>query len=358
VIALYTDSDVVGGAERSLLTLIEAYRGDADLVLVSPETAVLDEAARRGTGCGVVRVPLGSAGQAGFSSLRRALRDLRPDLLHVNLPNPFAARSVLLAAYSLGIRTTTTEHLVMPSRRRRGRLLKRLYSMPLVAQIAVGRASAEFLTSHYRLRRSTVHAIHNGVAQDEVRPLAYGHRPVVGSAARFEDQKQLDVLVRAMADVPHAHLVLVGDGSQRDQLVALATSVGILERVTFTGWVDDARPYIAGFDVFVLPSRNEAFPLTIVEAMIAGTPVIATDVGSVREAVHDGTTGVLVESGDVAGLTNAIERLLDDASTRDRLTAAAGELARAEFTATAMADRYEALWRSVLAVPRRRLRAR
>ena len=77
-----------------------------------------------------------------------------------------------------------------------------------------------------------------------------------------------------------------------------ARELGLRDRVRFEPWSDDARAQLAGLDIFVLPSRNEGFPLSIVEAMLAGRPVIATDVGSVREAV-DEATGIVVPPDDV-----------------------------------------------------------
>jgi glycosyltransferase involved in cell wall biosynthesis len=219
---------------------------------------------------------------------------------------------------------------------------------PLVAHVAVGRATADDLQRYFGIPRTSITVIHNGVPDDDVEPESFPSRPVVGCAARFEDQKRLDLLLRAVATLPAVHVVLVGDGSERPALEALATSLGMRDRVSITGWQPDARPYIAGFDVFVLPSRDEAFPLTVVEAMLSSTPVVATDVGSVREAVIDGETGLLVPSGDPAALAAAIGRLLDEPGLGARLATNAHALATEEFTATSMAAAYDRLWTGLL----------
>lgn len=285
---------------------------------------------------------------------RRALRSLRPDLLHVNLPNPFAARTALLAAYSLRVPTTVTEHLVFPSRRRRGSVVKRAMSWPIKAHVAVAAASAQQLIRFYGIRRSAIRVVHNGVPDETVQAIDFDVRPVVGCAARLEDQKRLDVLVRALVELIDSRLVLVGDGSRRSELESMAESLGVADRITFTGWLPDARPHIAGFDVFVLPSANEAFPLTILEAMLVGTPVVAADVGGVGEAIRDGTTGMLVAGGDVGAVVQAVRRLLEDDRLRAGVTAAAREVAVARFTAAAMAGRYDVIWGDVLAGRRHR----
>jgi glycosyltransferase involved in cell wall biosynthesis len=157
------------------------------------------------------------------------------------------------------------------------------------------------------------------------------------------------VLLAAMAQVPDTRLVIVGDGTEREDLRRRAGALGIADRVDFVGWQDDARPAIESFDVFALGSRDEAFPLTIVEAMLGGTPVVATDVGSVAEAVVQEETGLLVPPGDVPALAGAIRRLLDDDALRGRLASAARARAEERFTDVAMARGYDALWSSLLA---------
>jgi glycosyltransferase involved in cell wall biosynthesis len=295
----------------------------------------------------------GSLGK-GILDHRKAFRDLKLDLLQVTLCNPFTARPALLAGYSLRIPTIAVEQLVLPAQRRRGALLKHATALPLAAHVAVGSASADDIHTFFGIRRSSVTVIHNGVAEETVEPIAFTTRPVVGCAARLEDQKHIDLLLEALAELDHINAVIVGDGYRRGDLERQAASLGMVDRVDFVGWVADARPFIAGFDVFVLPSRDEAFPLTIVEAMFNSTPVVATDVGSVREAVVDGVTGLLVPPDDATAIVAAVRRILDEPGLADRLTANALTLARERFTSRAMADAYDRLWTRVL--DRRRTR--
>jgi glycosyltransferase involved in cell wall biosynthesis len=347
-IGLYSDAPVIGGAERALLNLVAAYRGDAELVLTSTSESLLTSAA---AGAGPVEAHLLNAHStiaAAVRDHRAALRALDLDLLQVTRNNPFAARAAVVAGLTLRLPTTAVEQLVLPARRRQGRWLTRLMAAPLSAHVTVGRATADDLQRCFGIPRSSITVIHNGVPDDDIEPISFPSRPVVGCAARFEDQKRLDLLLHAVARLPAVEVVLVGDGSRRQALEELATSLGIRERVSITGWQADARPYIAGFDVFVLPSRDEAFPLTIVEAMLSSTPVVATDVGSVREAVTDGETGLLVPPGDPAALATAIGRLLEDPGLAARLAANARALATKEFTSTAMAAAYDQLWTDLL----------
>jgi glycosyltransferase involved in cell wall biosynthesis len=156
------------------------------------------------------------------------------------------------------------------------------------------------------------------------------------------------VLFEALAALPDAALVLVGDGPERRWLEALATSPLLEGRVRFTGWHAEPRRHLTTFDVFVLPSRFEGFPLSIVEAMLARLPVVATTVGSVPEAVREGETGLLVPPDDAAALAAALGRLLADPALRSRLGEAGRRLALERFTAAAMARSFERLYEEIL----------
>jgi glycosyltransferase involved in cell wall biosynthesis len=347
-IGLYSDARQIGGAERSMLNLASTYAGAHTLVVCSPAGRVVREAERLAPFVSSHLIPARESGIGAIIDHRRAFGSLRLDLVQVTLSNPFVSSAALLAAYSLRIPTVAVEQLVLPSRRRRGRWLKRVCSWPLSAHVAVGSASAAELHRFFGVPRDRITVIHNGVPDVPTAPTPFRGRPVIGCAARLEHQKALHLLIEAMPALPSARLVLVGDGSCRAALEGRAGELGVEDRVEFVGWVDDARPYIAGFDVFVLPSRDESFPLTIVEAMLAGTAVIASDVGSVEDAVVNGRTGILVPSGDVGALVDAITSVLDDVDRSAELASAARRHARSNFTSDIMAGRYDSLWTRLL----------
>ncbi len=350
-VGLYSDSDLLGGAERSLLNLAAAYRGGAHLVVCSTHRALLD-AAESIDGVDTHLIESRTSPWGAVVDHRRAFRRLGLDLVQITLANPFASRPALLAARLAGVPVIAVEQLVLPSRRRRGKALARLSGLMHSMTVAVGEASADDVERWVGIPRRKVRVVHNGVPDPGMgdRPAAEpGHPAIIGCAARLETQKGIDVLLTAMSDLPDVQLRLIGDGSLRETLEQQADALDVADRVDFLGWVGDAPKRIAELDVFVLPSRDEAFPLTIVEAMLAGTPVVATDVGSVREAVIDGVTGLLVPSGDPAALVVAVRRLLDDADLRSRLATAARRLAADRFTDRAMADGYERVWAEVLA---------
>jgi glycosyltransferase involved in cell wall biosynthesis len=118
--------------------------------------------------------------------------------------------------------------------------------------------------------------------------------------------------------------------------------------VVFTGWSDEPRRHLTTFDLYVLPSRIEGFPLAVVEAMLAGLPVVASTVGSVADAVLDGETGLLVPAENPEALASAVGTLLADPDRMRAMGNRGRELARRQFTATAMAARFESLYQELL----------
>lgn len=154
----------------------------------------------------------------------------------------------------------------------------------------------------------------------------------------------LDAL--ASADVPaDVHLVVAGDGPERDRLQEQAVRLGVADRVTFLGFRSDVPALLAEADALVLPSEMEQQPLVVIEALGAGKPVLATDVGGVGEMVQD--AGLVVPPGDVTALAGGLRRLttaLDAGAVGRR----AAELARERFTVDRCRDRHVALYRSLL----------
>ncbi len=164
--------------------------------------------------------------------------------------------------------------------------------------------------------------IHNGML--DVRPGLLAHPqsqpPQLCSVARFEAPKDHATLLRALAGLRDLswQLDLVGDGPLQDDMRLLAASLGIADRIRFLGYLPDPSQVLAEAQVFVLSSRSEAFPRSILEAMRAGLPVIATDVGGVSEAVVHEATGLLCPPNDPAALSGLLRRLIENGDLRQR----------------------------------------
>lgn len=167
---------------------------------------------------------------------------------------------------------------------------------------------------------------------------------LVGMVARMVEEKGPDLLLRAAQSLasqfPKTLFALVGDGPARGEMEALARELGIGERVIFTGARRDMPGVYASLDLCVLPSWNEGLPLSVLEAMAAGVPVVATRVGSLPEVILPESTGLLIEPGDSGGLSQALARLLADPELRARLARNARELVEERFSAARMAEEY------------------
>ena len=172
-----------------------------------------------------------------------------------------------------------------------------------------------------------LHVVYNGVADIPagLRADPGVNPPHILSVARFESPKDHHTLIEAMARIQDREweLHLVGEGPLEGAIRALASKTGIAHRVRFHSYEREPAASFASAQVFVLSSRSEGFPRSILEAMRAGLPVVASNVGGVGESVTDGENGFLVEAGDVEGLAGAIGRMIADGSARKRLGRAA-----------------------------------
>jgi glycosyltransferase involved in cell wall biosynthesis len=146
---------------------------------------------------------------------------------------------------------------------------------------------------------------------------------IVGVVARLEAEKGHRTLLEAwplvLAAVPSARLLIIGEGSERDSLEAQVASLGIEDRVVFTGRREDVPAVTAALDVAVLPSYREAQGLSVLEAMALSRPVIASRVGGIPEMIEDGVSGLLVEPHDCDALAAGIVRLLTDHPLADMI---------------------------------------
>ncbi|HSJ78071.1 MAG TPA: glycosyltransferase family 4 protein [Erythrobacter sp.] len=167
----------------------------------------------------------------------------------------------------------------------------------------------------------------------------------VGTLAGLRAVKNLPLLVEAMATLPQDwHLVIVGEGPEREAITAAAAGHGIADRVHLPGAVSDPASVIGLFDIFALSSRSEQFPLSVVEAMAAGLPVAAPDVGDIAAMVAAENRAHITAPGDAQALGTALAELAADPALRKRIGTANQVRARAEYDFAAMLARYHAAY--------------
>ena len=344
----YTDAVELGGADLSMANLLERLDPAIDVTVVGISQPIVERIAQARPGTSVRFVDPPRSGH-DLSSLRehfRLLRQLAPDVVHANLASPWSCQyAVAAAGLARRPQVVAVYQLAVPPLSERQRRAKRLTARAIDRHVGVGERTSREIEKLVRLPRGSVHTIHNGVPERDTAVAPERQRPPrVGTIGRLEPQKGMDVLIRAFAHVKDASLLIVGDGSERGRLEKLARDVGVSDRIEWKGWSDEARRYLPSLDIFVLPSRSEGFPLAVLEALLAGIGVIASDVGSVAEAIRDGETGLLVPPEDPGALAAALRRLLADRALSRRLGENGRRLVLDRFTADRMASAFELLY--------------
>jgi L-malate glycosyltransferase len=307
-----------------------------------------------------------------WSFIRRFLVERHVDIVHTHRSKDTVLGAV--AAKCAGVRSVVrTVHGLSEAMQGWPRVKLALYGAldKLVLWFCADRVVAVSTRMASRLRTSgyrpgAITCIHNGInlgavtprrPPDEVRE-AFGIRPdafVIGAVGRFAPVKGHEFLVRAMpqvlADEPGTRLLLVGAGSLRGDLVALAERLGVADACLFVDPARDPRfgafDLMAAMDAFVLPSLSEGIPLALLEAMALGTPAIATCVGGVPEIVTHGHNGLLVPPRDAHALAGACLVLARDRQRGRILSARARRTVGAHFSHEISGDRLARLYRAV-----------
>lgn len=336
----------VGGAERVAISLASSLEAGSAAIAAAPGALADDYPgriyplpliARR-----IGRVPLAAR------RLRQAISDFQPDFVHAHNP----AMALITALARRGARrppAAVTVHGMPDGDYPAATRILRLARLPVVA---CGPGVARALADH---GLPPVATVINAVsppppAADRAaicRELSVDpERRLVVAVGRLVEQKNHAMALAMLPALPDAHLVVVGDGPLAVALKRRATALGVADRVTLAGVRSDARQIMGAADVVVLPSRWEGLPLVALEAMAAGVPLVATAVTGIRELISDGRTGLLVEPDDVAGMAEAVRRVLGEPDLAKSTANAAAEVAR-QHSPAAMAAGYRRVYEQV-----------
>lgn len=164
-------------------------------------------------------------------------------------------------------------------------------------------------------------------------------QPIVVFVGRLQPVKQVDVLLHAWAGAESGHLIVLGDGEERDALTELAKTLKLGGRVEFRGMVPNVVDYLRAADIFVLPSASEGLSVALLEAMSSGLVPVATAIGGAVELIEDQETGLLVQSGDIIGLRSALSHALSSPAWRQSATQRGRELMVANYDLRVIAAR-------------------
>ena len=350
----------IGGAEQHLLTLLPAQRASGiDARFLSLDAGGDADRFHRALDARNVpwqRVHCGLDASPRLAlAVGRAVRSERPDLLHTHMVHADVYGSA--AAHALRIPFVSSRHnddryLLGPFR-----YVDRTFMHGAGAIIAISDAVREF---HIRagLPADKLVTIHYGLdevpgAPSELTPEAAGipaGAPLVLAIGRLIEQKDhatlLDAFARVHAEQPNAHLAILGWGRLEDEIKRRVHELGLQNVVVVPGRVEPAA-WLARADVFAHTSRWEGFGIVLLEAMLSGLPVVATNVSAVPEIVADGQTGILVPAGAAGEVATALSALLGDPDRRRALGEAGLRRARAEFSVARMTERTTAVYEGI-----------
>jgi glycosyltransferase involved in cell wall biosynthesis len=352
----------VGGLERVVQALAAGHRAQGHRVCAAlvidpsrPEPPLLRSLSDRGIE--LFPILVGTRAYLAERAAIAALCDrLRPDVVHTHGYRPDVMDSGV--ARRRGIPTVTTVHGFTGggSKNRLFEWVQRRAFRNFSGVIAVSEPLALTLR-RAGVRSRALHVIRNawdggvtfadretarrelGLAGDDLR---------IGWAGRLSPEKGPEVVLQALAllrDQP-VSLSMLGDGAARARLQAQARSLGVAERVTWHGTVPDAARLFPAFDVFVLSSHTEGTPMVLFEAMAAGVPVVASEVGGVPDVLSSAHAW-LVPPGNPRALADAVSGVLQQPAEGRRRVAAAGKRLASEFAVEPWLDRHEKLYRAV-----------
>jgi glycosyltransferase involved in cell wall biosynthesis len=343
----------VGGAEEMVLNLVR-YLPEAFEPLVCCIHAlgpIGREIQATGVPVAVLGLDPGLRRPWDVARIGRYFRETRPQIVHTFLltASLYGRLAAMLARVPIVV---GTEVNIYRQKRGRHQLAERLLMLGTDRVVASTEAVRDFYIRQVHANPAKVEVIDNAVdwtelrtttTRDEIRAaLAIpAGRTVAGVIARLTEQKGHVYLLDALAgrpDLGHVDLLVVGDGALRDSLQHHAEALGLAGRVQFLGARRDLGDLLSVMDLFVLPSLWEGLPLSLILAMGAGVPVVATNIAGLPELVDDGRTGLLVPPADAGSLGRAMARLVVDPALGRRLA----DAARATVVPRFGVDRYVA----------------
>ena len=341
-----------------VLDLLQGLKSDFDMVLAAGEEGYCTAQARAlGIEChvlpGLVQKIDPLSDLKALGSTWTAIRKVQPDLVHCHTTK--AGLIGRLAARLAGVPAIYTVHtwcftegtsrvwkaVGLPTEALAARMSRCI--------IAVSDANRRTAISRRVAPRSKIVTVHNGVPDSPYRAKpAEGTIPRIAMVARFVPQKNQALLIEAAARLTRpVVLTFVGDGPIRQQAEALAATCPSHVKVEFLGQRFDVAEILARCNVFVLSTNWEGFPISILEAMRAGLPVIATDVDGVREAVFE-DNGLLVGVKNRCELTSAMEQLISDPQLRQRMGAQSRAIYEERFSLPAMLHKTASIYAAAL----------
>lgn len=359
ILYVVTRGDVIGGASMHVLELAaDMQRRGCDVtILLGPGDIVAQLAQQRGLT--IIVEPMLLRQISPWHDLRcllrlsRLLRQIKPDLVHLHSAKAGILGRIVARFHQIPVVYSVHGWSFSMYQGAMSRWFQRFERalLPLTdLLVLVCQRDIRIAVDMLGARPAQVHLVHNGIADLPATSfIADSAACRLISVARFEQPKDQATLLKALAQLPaaHWHLKLVGSGPMLEPCRQLALELG-LTQVEFLGERADVADLLAQSDAFVLSSKSESLPVSVIEAMRAGLPVVATHVGGMAELVEDGVTGYLVEPQATVGLSQRLTALIEDPSLRRRMGTKARERYLQHFTLQQNGDRLFDLYLQLL----------
>jgi glycosyltransferase involved in cell wall biosynthesis len=343
LVYIITRSDVIGGASNHVLDLAGGVqaKGHKVTIILGGSGLVAEIARSRGLSCiclpNLVREISLLKDFKCVLELISIFKTLKPDLVHLHSAK--AGIVGRLSAKLLGIPVVYTAHgwpfTEGVSNRKRAfyKIIEKVMASITCKIITVSEFDRKIALEARVAISEKITAVHNGVPEFLIVGVMPERNKVPNliMVARFEDQKDHQLVIRQLNNIKDQNWTMdfVGDGPNLEQAKETVSALGLDSRITFCGACYDVPQRLLRADIFVLASRWEGFPLVILEAMRAQLPVIASDVGGVKEAVEHGATGILVPRSSETGMASALRSLISNRELRTSM----GQKGRASFEA-------------------------
>jgi len=372
-ILFYTDTHFYGGAENQMYLLAKFLDKEKyNVILVCSDFEKLKEWASKFEAEGIEVIKLSvfhKHDPRHYFQLKEIVKNRKIDLMHIHMWNPASCRYALMVANKYNIPTIVTEHDPFELTGLKGYIKSRLVRN-VKKIISVSDANRQALSKLFPSLSSRIVTIHNGIDVTwfesqllsfsegkikEFREKIFGvdnNYKVILSVAELHERKGLKHLIKAMPAILETDekikLVLVGTGPARNDLKQLALKEGVIDDVLFLGFRKDIPHLMASSNIFVLPSEKEAFGLVLLEAGIAGLPVVASFVGGIPEIIENNVNGILIPPKIPGKLAKSILEIFNNDFKRKSYIEEGYKHVKNKFDAKKMAEKTSVVYDEIL----------
>lgn len=368
-ILLYTDTPIAGGAEIQTFLLAKFLdKSQFTPILACSNFPQLDRWCENfeKEGIKIIRLKVKHKHDPRhYFQLKKIIKEEKIDLVHLQVWNPASCRYGFWATKHCKIPLVITEHDPFKLGKTKT-IIKKSLLKSVSKIIAISHDNAKTLAKLYPEHTGKITTIHNGIditwwqsqflrfTTEDRRKIkeelfrAHENTLIILCIAELHERKGQKHLIEAISkltkEYPNVKLVFVGEGQERHNLEKLTKRLTLTNHIVFTGRQKEIPKLLKSSDIFVLPSRREAFGLVLLEAMISGLPVIASRIGGIPEIIEDEINGILFEAQNSDELAQDLIKLIDDPEKRKKIASSGQKTVLEKFTAQKMAENYEKIY--------------